>query len=777
MRKVLALVFLSSISAAWAETAGITIAQDGQSKATIVISAQAGDKVKLAAAELQTYVEKISDAHLPLATDADFPQGALILVGASKLTDAVGVKIPSGLSDNRRDEGFVIVCAADRLLLAGNNDGPYHGTEYAVYDFLRSLGVRWYMPGEYGEIIPHTKTIFVPAANIVETPDFAMRDWWCHTPPGLAEIEKQWKLRNKMNPDALFFFPRDSTVRNVTAPQTMLKEKPELFALNQDGTRNPYLPNLSNPEAVQFAAEVIKKYFREHPTENSYGFSPDDGLPRDFNPETMKRNQGFTELGQRQGVPTEVSTSEEWFRFVNEVIAEVHKEFPKIYIVTNGYANRDFPPQGVKIDDHIVIMFAAIWSCTLHAYDDPHCWQKRLQGRMLERWLQKTPNVWVYGYNYNMLVSALTPLPEFTKLRHDFPSWKKWGILGFLDETRNVWAEPGIASKYLRAQLEWRADANVDAILDEFFAQWYGAAAAPMKAYWLAIDRAITETPMHGHEDRIMPLVYTSPLVADCERFVAEAEKIADTDRTRLHVKADRISLEHLKAYRAMSAAEAAADYAEAAKQADTMMALRKDLHTIDPSYIQPFEEGYDAGVWYWRITERAKYFRELADKLSGVTGDRVALFPESALFRTDAYDEGLVSGWYEPGQDLHGWHSLVTTKPFFTQGYDDAEGHTYTGAIWYRLAADVPESVKGRKVTLYAPVALAEAWCWVNGQYVGHRPYLEAYIRPAPLEFDVTDALQPGKENSVVIRISTGLAPAAAPEGLFSRVFLYAPK
>jgi len=33
-------------------------------------------------------------------------------------------------------------------VLAGNNDGPYHGTEYAVYDFLRSLGIRWYMPGE-----------------------------------------------------------------------------------------------------------------------------------------------------------------------------------------------------------------------------------------------------------------------------------------------------------------------------------------------------------------------------------------------------------------------------------------------------------------------------------------------------------------------------------------------------------------------------------------------------------------------------------------------------
>jgi hypothetical protein len=77
----------------------------------------------------------------------------------------------------------------------------------------------------------------------------------------------------------------------------------------------------------------------------------------------------------------------------------------------------------------------------------------------------------------------------------------------------------------------------------------------------------------------------------------------------------------------------------------------------------------------------------------------------------------------------------------------------------------------------LYAPVVETEAWGWVNGCYVGHRPYMEAYIRPNPLEFDVTDAIRPGETNQVTIRVSTSLAPAQAASGLLSRLFLYAPK
>ena len=140
-------------------SAEIVIVQDGQPRATIVVAKDtagpAMQKIKTAAEELQAYIQKISAARLPIVDDAQNPAGPLVLVGRSRLSDRLGLAIPGGVTAARREEGFVIACKGDRLLLAGNNDGPYHGTEYAVYDFLRSLGVRWFMPGEFGEIVPH----------------------------------------------------------------------------------------------------------------------------------------------------------------------------------------------------------------------------------------------------------------------------------------------------------------------------------------------------------------------------------------------------------------------------------------------------------------------------------------------------------------------------------------------------------------------------------------------------------------------------------------------
>ena len=238
----------------------MVIAKDGTPAATIVISADAGDKVRSAAAELRSYIEKISGAKLPLVTDGDATKGPVILVGRSKLTDAANVKIPSGLTHARREEGFVIHCRGDRLILAGNNQGSYHGTQYAVYEFLERLGVRWFMPGEFGEIVPELATIQFADVQVRETPDFVMRSRWFmgqHLVPEANELDSQWKLRNKMSPMhevSQFKMGGDSSVRTVI-DKTLFKEHPEYFAMNADGTRSEYLPSLSHPKVCAVSVD------------------------------------------------------------------------------------------------------------------------------------------------------------------------------------------------------------------------------------------------------------------------------------------------------------------------------------------------------------------------------------------------------------------------------------------------------------------------------------------------------------------------------------------
>ena len=180
------------------------------------------------------------------------------------------------------------------------------------------------------------------------------------------------------------------------------------------------------------------------------------------------------------------------------------------------------------------------------------------------------------------------------------------------------------------------------------------------------------------------------------------------------------------------------------------------------------------SGVWYWQVGERATYYRKLDDMWSGKTGTLVAKLPAQASFATDPLDEGRFAGWYRPDWDSAKWQTVSTTKPFYLQGHMSADGRPYMGNLWYKFKVNVPAGAKGKRVLLYAPVVEAEAWTWVNGKYVGHRPYRETYERPNEMELDVTDALRPGQTNEIAVRISTSANRSALAGGLTSRLFLF---
>ena len=51
------------------------------------------------------------------------------------------------------------------------------GSFNAVCGYLRSLGVRWYLPGELGEVVPRLSTLPLPQIDETVRPDFALRQF------------------------------------------------------------------------------------------------------------------------------------------------------------------------------------------------------------------------------------------------------------------------------------------------------------------------------------------------------------------------------------------------------------------------------------------------------------------------------------------------------------------------------------------------------------------------------------------------------------------------
>lgn len=112
-------------------TAGeMVVVQDGQPRATIVVAKDAAEpakgKLQTAAAELPAYVEKTSGAKLPIVDDAQDLKGPVILVGRSRLSDALGVSVPAGVRPDRRDREAraepLVFCGWDEVFILDLSD-------------------------------------------------------------------------------------------------------------------------------------------------------------------------------------------------------------------------------------------------------------------------------------------------------------------------------------------------------------------------------------------------------------------------------------------------------------------------------------------------------------------------------------------------------------------------------------------------------------------------------------------------------------------------------
>jgi hypothetical protein len=381
----------------------------------------------------------------------------------------------------------------------------------------------------------------------------------------------------------------------------------------------------------------------------------------------------------------------------------------------------------------------------------------------------------------------LTPIPTVRKLERDFPFYKECGVWGFVDEQKPAtYMEHGIPSFYLRARLEWNADAKaMRAAEDEFYEKWYGPADKPARAYWDALEEAIQTSPILGHEHRILPYVYTPALLKALEKHQAAAEKAARDEPYATRVKVDRHILEHLKAYMAMNEAEFEADFAQAIVHLDQMVKHREALHNINPFFhllevgMEGGMERYYSGTWGSGLIWQKPAYQRLIDMTTGKTGELIAMGDRKVKFALDEADKGRFLGWNKPGFDRSSWQRVETTRPYYLQvpGALSKDGVPYRGQMWYVFEMDVPASAKGKPVKIYSAAVVTEAWVWVNGQYVGHRGYLEPYTRPAELDLDVTKAIQPGKKNLVAVRVSTATNRTQAPDGFQGRVFLWSPK
>ncbi len=787
--------FLKIVAPIFAETstseAPLVLVERGRPQATIVIAEQATDQAKEAAEILRTYVERITGAELPICTENEATIGARILVGHSAAVKALGVTPPSGVTSQMNEEGFVIQGVGNDLVLAGNEDWHYRGTVYSVYHFLELLGCRWFFPGSYGEVVPRMPTITVSALNIEERPSFRMRNiWYSGWMPSTATDHaalRKWYDCNKAHP-MYISTPGDGSIIRLAPPERYFDSHREIYAVDANGERSREMLCLSEPETVQIAVRTITDAFRADPMMFTFGFAPPDGTPMCHCERCQGRLHGIT--AKHLGRP---SLSDTWFHFVNEIAKAVKREFPDRWLLTNGYANRVYPPEGIAdFSDNIGIQFAFLQCCTLHRIGDPGCWQRQDYAEILKRWTDLCPVI-IYDYDPGVGLENL-PFPALHNLRHDMLLFKERGVWGFWTEGQNTWLRTHL-NYYIRAKLMWKVGEDVDALVRDYCETFYGRAAEAIERYIWALEGAVDKTKVHAYwrgSDQIpWGLIFPGSFVEELHGSLTEAAQLAKTPEHQLHMKALQISHEHLIAFLNMQQAGDAADYGQALLWADRAQEARDGMADIYPALL-PTTPDWVAKSNITSLEGMRNLYQSLADRAGGPLGELVVMLPEVWEFRTDPFDDGLIRQWYLPNRG-EGWDKIKTTLYWENQGYQDELGHGYVGFAWYRTAFDAPASAanppstggteglslgsppwrggsRSLKLT-FGGVYHQELWVWLNGLLV----YVsKGASSQRPFDVDVTGHVRPGQTNHIAVRIKSQGIHNRAQGGIYRRVFLW---
>lgn len=557
------------------------IVKNGQPQAEIVIAENSKRMQQLAANELQSYVAKISGAKLPVVSQPTSEDGFRIFIGASEHTEKLKLstedlrhgayRVAGGqnwiaiLGSGRefepkepwarsRTRGSGGRAERDRLYgewdkITGETYGnPFHflypywhddlqvwefddaGTLNGVYDFLRLSGVRWYLPGELGEIVPASTNIAVPqdwSEGKVVRPDFAVRNisWWSRGRSMTSE-EYLWNLRLGLNPapDLIGLTQLCHGSKFVHAREEYKAANPEHFAmfggkraLDHKGTQGA--PCLSSEGFFAHHLKYSRAVF-DHYDEPMISIDVCDGYSRGVCQCPLCKDKGTPERGWFHSMSGYVHG------YMQKVATELAETHPDKMVSSLSYGAYRSPPE--KIDTFPSNL--AVWLCqSRKAFHNEQDRAEILDVR--DAWLEKLPSKKVFIYDYytgNRPGAAWSGIPIYSPrlIAEDLRSLKGISLGESIDSYQphergeHPYDYLAIAhlDLYITTRLWWDADRDVDALLEDYYTNFFGPARDQMKTF-------IEYSEKHWPDMRTK-----ASAIGDAQQLLATACKAAGDD-------------------------------------------------------------------------------------------------------------------------------------------------------------------------------------------------------------------------------------------------------
>ncbi len=494
------------------------IADAGTARSAIAIPDDAPALTRRAAAELQSFLERMSGARLPVAASGTIRLGF----------DTAGY---------RTDE-IHLWCDGETLNLTG---GGERGPLYAVYELLRQLGCAWPLPGELWLEIPERSTVAVPAMDFRSQPYFSVRG--VHQSGGgelfhwMAFNRLNYRLQNPPGWEGAatmrsfgvepFFI---SHTYGFWATRRALNEHLEWNPL-LDGKRTP--PSLEgspwwelsqlclgNPELRRHLIANMLAYLAEHPEMTTISMEANDG-------------GGYCEcdLCLRYGA----TVSDQVFRFTAEAATAIGEAFPGVRCLILSYGeHEELPP--FRMPDNVwfgVVSNGRDYTRPLSAPENAAFlerlteWARAYPGRVYIYELWKKVFFENYLHPYDRVFAA------------DMRLYRDLGLAGIEPEGLH----PSPTLEYLRQALCWDPGADDGAVVAELCRRIYGGGAEAMIAYYRLLDDRIAA---YGRNLNSMTTYgeFAKPIAGEATHLLATALAAAGGDTPAAKRAVRRIEFE-----------------------------------------------------------------------------------------------------------------------------------------------------------------------------------------------------------------------------------------
>lgn len=558
---VLTLLVLGGSPSVGADEPSLELVRDGQPRATILVPDKADRWTRVASEWLADHVQRSTGARLPIVSEPAAPAGTLISVGRTQLATAAKISL-----DGLRWDDCRLVVKQNVLFLLGRDEAgtrTHHwvgarGTCRAVIKFLEDhCGIRWFLPGPHGAVVPRKKAIAVPRAldavgrtAMAYSDGRSVYDVNVLNEPGLSLSAQANNFRKSVK-----VAPGGHSYYAAVPSDRYFKEHPEYFAL-LDGKRTGKGNHLcsSHPEVGRLMVQLMRKRFDQGLDWVSIG--QEDGYLRcqcqrcesqdkyrfsDWHKKTGGRWETFQNTVLKQTPPERV------FRLHKAVIDEVARTHPRKKVMLMCYAPTAWPSREIP-----------------HFGDNVIGELMNVNPDYIEAWRGKVGGLtgFVYWFNTQCPMGMnvhMTPREVALRLRYLHRS----GFLALSVDPEALWGLQGPVF-YLVGRMMGDPSLDEQAVVAEYCRGVFGQASPPMQKFFglmherlekvvplddrdIAADARNTKVPRELTTQVMYLRQYPPEVLRRLDGWIRQAEKLAETEQARGWVRLSRDQFDFIR--------------------------------------------------------------------------------------------------------------------------------------------------------------------------------------------------------------------------------------